>query len=362
MKGRLAMQYIFGEMLPSYLMGMIIFVLLLLMFQAVRLTEFVLVHGVKFDTVLQIAGYMTVSFLPAIFPMSLLFAVLLTYSRLNNDFETMALKAVGLHLGFIGAPGLVLALATAVLSAHTSFSLAPWGNRQFELLITKIGNQKTGINLREGTFSEGFFNLVVYANSVDSKSGKLGQVFIYDESDPANPLTIVAQRGEIMQEPGELNYSALLRLTSGDIHRQSSSHTKIRFATYDIKLASPMASGFRQKSPPSLTRQELEEKLTEPLDPADFRILSAELHKRWAGAAVCIIFAFLGIGLGCGTGARSAKSGSTVIALGIIVVYWLLYVASENIARSGYVPAPLAIWAPNFLFSSAAIWALRRAW
>ena len=47
MRGLRAGRYIFFETLPAFLMGVLIFVGILLMFQALRLTEFVLVHGVS---------------------------------------------------------------------------------------------------------------------------------------------------------------------------------------------------------------------------------------------------------------------------------------------------------------------------
>ena len=103
--------------------------------------------------------------------MSLLFAVLLTYGRLSSDSEIVAFRAVGLSMGSIVVPALILGILVGALSLQTSFHLAPWGNRQFEVLFTKRGATKVGVTLKEGTFAEGFFDLVVYANKVDSKLG-----------------------------------------------------------------------------------------------------------------------------------------------------------------------------------------------
>src|SRR5690606_16316942 len=111
------------------------FVFILLMFQVLRLTEFVLVHGVDWKASLSIMGYLTISFLPAVLPMSLLFAVLLTFSRLSSDSEIVAFKATGLHLGYLLVPALLLGIMVAAFSAHTAFFSAPWGNRQFEVMV-----------------------------------------------------------------------------------------------------------------------------------------------------------------------------------------------------------------------------------
>ena len=176
-------------------MGVFIFVVILLMFQALRLTEFVLVHGVGLRTIGEIMLYLSVSFLPIILPMSLLFSVLLTYNRLSNDSEIVALKALGLSMGQLTIPALMLAGAATLMSAQTSFYLGPWGNRKFEVLINDLGRQKVGATLREGVFSEGFFDLVMYENKVDSKVGLLRDVFIYDEREAKAPVTRIDKTG-----------------------------------------------------------------------------------------------------------------------------------------------------------------------
>ena len=181
---RLANKYIFFEILPSFLFGVIVFVFILLMFQALRLTEFVLIHGVEVTTILKIMGYLSISFFPVILPMSLLFAVLLTYVRLSHDSEVVALKALGLNHFHIAMPAFVLSIVVSIVSAHTSFELAPWGNRKFEVLINKMKKTKAATTLRAGVFSEGFFDLVIYTNDVNEKTGELKKVFIYDERNP----------------------------------------------------------------------------------------------------------------------------------------------------------------------------------
>lgn len=343
-------------------MGIIIFVFILLMFQALRLTEFVLVHGVKWTTVGQIALFMSISFLPAILPMSLLFSVLLSYGRLSGDSEIVALKASGLSQKHLGAPALVLGIVVAILSAKVSFELAPWGNRQFELLMTKIGQSKASATIKQGVFSEGFFDLIVYANKVDSKKGHLKDVFIYDERDSELPLTIIAKEGQLINDEANPKNKALLRLLDGNIHRTSlSAYTKVDFSTYDINLFDPVKEAWRSKSLPSLRHNELLEKIKKnKVGTPDHRKFTAEYHKRWALAVGCIIFSLLGVNMGSATNRRTAKSGGMVLSLLLIIGYWTLYVTSENMARKGTLPAVVAIWLTNAFYIGLTYWAARR--
>ena len=361
--GRKATQYLFFEMWPGLILGLVVFVMILLMFQALRLTEFFLVHGIGIKVIAEIILYLAISFLPALFPMSLLFAVVLTYGRLSQDSEIVALKSLGYSQGLLILPALVLSVIVAVVSAQTSFHLAPWGNRQFEILINELGQSKATATLKEGTFSEGFFDLVVYANEVDSQRGELTKVFIYDERDPASPLTIIAKSGRIIPDPDKPGQSILLQLTDGDIHRKGEAHTKIKFEDFDIRLLDPVQIEQREKSPQSMTIEEVQEQIKNPGEkkPEEIRTLKTEMHKRWAISIACVIFGALGVGLGTQTNRRT-KSNGLILSLAVIVVYWILYVSLEGAARSGQLPVALALWMPNVIFASFTFYRLKKIW
>lgn len=350
-------------MVPTFFLGVIVFIFILLMFQALRLTSFVLVHGLSLTVVLEMMAFISASFLPVLFPMSLLFTVLLTYGRLSADSEIIAFKASGLSMFHIVTPALVLSVLVATLSAQTAFHIAPWGNRQFEVLFTQQAAQKPGVTLKEGTFSEGFFDLVVYANKVDSKRGILEQVFIYDESDQKTPITVIAREGQLIVNPDRPGNEAFLKLTDGDIHRTAQGrHTKIAFGTYEIRLTDPVSDGFRAKSLPSLTLDELKAGMRNETLPAPERLkLNIEFHKRLAISVACLFFGLIGVGLGTTTNRRAAKSGGLVICIGLIVAYWVMYLSAEALAKQGKLPPMVAMWFPNLVFSMAAFFTLRRA-
>jgi lipopolysaccharide export system permease protein len=364
MRASLTIRYILGEMIPTFLLGVIVFVFILLMLQVLRLTEFVLVHGVKLSTVGLMMGYMSTSFLPILFPMSLLFSVLLTYSRLSADSEIVAFRAVGLSLSSIMAPAVILSVLVSILSLQTSFHIAPWANRQFELLFTKVGAAKPGITLKEGTFSDGFFDLVVYANKVDSNRGLLKQVFIYDESNKETPLTIIAREGLLSLDKDAPGHKANLRLIDGSVHRSSKGrHTKINFSTYDIFFSDPIADSFRSKSPQSFTLDDIHTKLADSsLKPEDRREVLTEYHRRLAIGVACILFALIGAGLGTVTNRRNTKGGGTVLCVALIVAYWIVYVTAESASRKGQLPPAIAMWIPDAIFGGAAVYSVRRAW
>ncbi|MDZ4677138.1 MAG: LPS export ABC transporter permease LptF [Oligoflexia bacterium] len=357
--------YIFWEMVPSFVLGNIVFIFILLMFQVLRLSEFIIIHGVGFATILKLVTYMTISFLPACIPISLLFSILLTYGRLSSDSEIVAFKASGLHMGHLLVPAVALGMIVAAVSAYVSFYGAPWGNRGFEVLFTRLANTKAAATIQEGVFSEGFFDLVLYADKVDSKHGRLKKVFIYDEREGSVPVTVIAQEGLLIDsDPNFPGKGVTLRLVSGNIHRTSDdNYTKVDFKAYDISLTNTAADAVREKSPPSYTYNDLRDEMKNPKkDLGEHRVLVAEYHKRWALAFACIVFGILGVGAGTFTNRRAVRASGLVVSLIIMVSYWVLYISGESLARNGTIPAWLAMWMANFIFGTISIWTVKRSW
>src|SRR4051794_35482679 len=97
-------RYLLAEVIGPFFGGIVFFVFLSLMFQALRLTEFFIVHGVPGGTLSKMALLMSLSFLPTALPIAFLIAVLVAFGRLSADSELVALKANGLSVHRMARP------------------------------------------------------------------------------------------------------------------------------------------------------------------------------------------------------------------------------------------------------------------
>jgi lipopolysaccharide export system permease protein len=362
-RAKIAGLYIFREMLPTFILGNVIFVFILLMFQVLRLSSLMIERGLPFAIFLKMMTYLTVSFVPICFPISLLFSILLSFGRLSSDSEIVAFKASGLHLGHMLLPAMILSTLVGALTAYSVFVGSPWGNRSFEVLIQRLMNTKAVAAIQEGSFAEGFY--VLYAYKVDHEQNLLKKVFIYDERDSQNPITILAQEGKLLEgDPKLPGHGVTLRLANGSIHRSNQiNYTKVEFRTYDITLVNMLSDSTTEKSPPSLTYDDLAGERSHPSsDSAKHLMYLVEYHKRWAISAACLVFGLLGVGAGTVTNRRAVRASGLIISLGIMVVYWVLYLSGESLARGGALPPWIAMWAPNFLFTALGAWSIKRAW
>jgi lipopolysaccharide export system permease protein len=332
------------------------------MFQSFKLSEYIIVHGAQTETMVRLVFYIILGYIPILFPIALLFAVLMTYGRLSGDSEIVALKALGLTPLHIVTPAIVVGSLVTLLSLQTSFGLAPWGHRRLDELVNRLAQTRPGASIREGVFSEGFFDLVVYANKVDSKKGELHKIFIYDERNANSPMTIIAREGQLLNQNTEAGQQAFLRLIDGDMHRsQDDLYTKIDFRTYDINLFDPHEIKEGRYSPDTMNMHELNTAInSQQATPKERINLQVEWHRRWSLSIACFIFSLLGVGLGTVTNRRAARSGTLVICISAIVIYWTFFVGFESIVRAGHLPASIGSWMTNLIFLTFSIWQYRK--
>lgn len=347
-RARMIGKYIFFELLPVLLMGILLFIFILFMFQSFKLTEYVVVHGAKFSTVLQLFSFFILGFLPIVLPTALLFSILLVYGRLSQDSEVVAMKAIGIHPFYFSLPAWILGLMVTLFAWQISSSIAPWGNRKAIEITHKLGQNRPTVTVREGVFSEGFFDLVVYANEVDASKGTLKKIFIFDEREPKSPLTIIANEGEMLTEKTDAGNKAVLRLKSGNMHRTSKdNYTKIDFNTYDINLFDPAQYTQRELDVESMNMSALNERIESSSNDKIKLEARQEWFRRITFPFACLVFSTIGLGLGTVTNRRLAKTGSLVVCISVLIIYWMLYAGFETLGRQGHLPLFLSSWAPN---------------
>jgi lipopolysaccharide export system permease protein len=356
-------KYMAVEVLGSLLVGTGVFLFIMLTFQAIRLSEFVVVHQVALKDVGKLSIYLMLSFVPIAVPIAFLFSVLMGISRANSEGEVVAMQANGISFGQLFLPLGIFSVFVTAITLYAALYSVPQGNRKFELLIEKLGNERAMAALKPGVFQEGFFGLVLFAEQIIPVKNELKKVFIYDERDDGNPLAITAEAGLLKSIPEKSILT--LRLSQGSIFvdkkRSDGAQEKIDFDLYDINLEVGEHGGaWREYSPPSFNFDQLKTRLKETLpDPPMHRKLEVELHRRFSLSFACCVFALLGFVIGTRSH-RGVRSTAVILCLIVGLIYWLAYVGANALALTGWVVPWLGVWAPNLLFAGLGIWMYRK--
>jgi lipopolysaccharide export system permease protein len=358
--------YVFKEVLSPFFGGVFFFAFVFLLFQMLRLAEELIVNNAPFGLVMKLLWTLIVNFLPLGLPISFLVGVLFAFSRLSGDSELVAMKAGGMSLLRISMPVFALATLVSIMSLFLNLNWAPWSEVAMRNTLLKIGNRRFASAISEGTFSSGFFNLLMYTEKSNNRAGKMEKVFIYDERDEKHPLTVVSKTGEMIRvQSNEDDLGGMvLQLQDGSIHQteeQSASYNKVKFGVYQIYFDIPDKTGQFGYKPKMIEAKELSRKMTQPgLAKNTFDELETEFWRRISVAMAPLLFVLLGIGFGT-VRTRGARFGVLLIAFVTMAIYWQVQVSSVWLGETGRMTPWLAVQIPNILVAIAGVWSFRRA-
>ncbi len=135
-------------------------------------------------------------------PMSVLVAVLYTFSQLTAENEILALKAGGVDLKRLVLPVLLVAALIAAGMVWFNDQVLPESNHQWQQLMVDIGRKSPLFALREQSVNQiqsanGVARYYLQAGRIDPTTNRLQDVVIYDVSNARLGRTIYADSGRM---------------------------------------------------------------------------------------------------------------------------------------------------------------------
>jgi lipopolysaccharide export system permease protein len=353
--------YIIREISSLFLLGIVIFTMVLLMGRLITLTDLVVSRGVPLADVSRMIMYLIPSFLVFTIPMAFLLAVLMAFGRFSADNEIVVIKACGVSLLQIMPPVIACGIVAALMALAASTIGVPWGNSAFKELSIKVVKQNITATIREKVFWDDIPGVVMYTDHYDEASHILKGVVINDGRSQDRPMTIFATDGIISTVPDSQALQLLLR--DGSIHMAGTDglYRFVHYGEYRMTVGEKGNSTVVTRNEPDLWLSELKKQIADPGTSDKNRLkLQAELHSRFTFPCASLVFAILAVPLGL-QNRRSGKSGGFTISIVIILSYYVLMSVMRTLAERGAVPPVIALWIPNMLFFAMGWYLLRLA-
>ena len=216
------------------------------------------------------------------------------------------------------------------------------------------------LDIKEAVFNDQFPGLIIYTEHFNPRDSSMAGIIIHDSREGQDQSTIFARQGVIRRDPEQR--SVRLHLSDGSIHHlmPQMGYRLISFAGYDIVInfAKPVVPiVFDERF---MKFSELRKSLNLPLALKIRLDMYNEYYRRIALPFACFGFGLLGIALGI-QNRRTGRSGGFAFSITILLVYYVLLSLGTTLSSRQAIPAWLAMWLPNLLFTTLGIWLFLKA-
>ena len=337
------------------------FLLLALVFTFFELLTDIVRNRVSFIVLAEYLLNLSPSLIYLMAPMSVLLAVLITFSLLQKSSELTAMKATGFSIYRATLPVIVLSGIFAVGLFVFDQAYIPHTNRRQEVLRNQIKGKPPQTYLqadRKWIFGES--NQIYYYQVFDPDVDRFGGITVF-EFDPATfQLTRRIHADGAHWEPTLKKWV----FENGWVRSLNGSSIQ-EYRTFDVSTFKELGedpSYFKKEVRQSseMDYQELRNYIQD-LQQSGFDTvrLKVQLQKKFAFPLITLVMAILAVPFSA-QGRRGGALAGIAIALGIAVVYWVTAGLFEAMGNANQLPAMLAAWAPDFIFALAGGYLLLR--
>src|SRR5688500_7331141 len=335
-------------MAPYILLALLMLSAVLFAQQAGRLTE-VLVYT---DVPVSLLGELGAALLPGVLifsiPLATLAGIIIGFSRMGSDSELVAMRSAGVGSWTMIWPALPVGLVFSVATAYLHLREAPRAARDLERIALQGALAKLDSPVEPRTFST-LPRYVIYVRDGDRALGTWGRVFIVAQQADGKNEVFTARSGRIDSsgDQSELVLTDVLATKFPGVDQTDKSYVVERSDQLRISINTGRADivqrlNQRETNADAMDWKELRERV-ESGTVAQQREAARILNRRAALAAAPFVFSLVAVALGLRV-RRGGRSIGVLLTLLVVIVYYLISLLGESLARVGTVSPYVGPW------------------
>lgn len=169
-------------------------------------------------------------------PMGVLFSSLMAFGNMASTHEITAMKAGGGSLIRLMFPVIITGIILTYGTYWFNDAVLPESNHRAKTLMSDIRDKKPTFTIEKGKFSSDIEGLTILARKVDTSSGKLYGVTVYDNTQ-SKPINIISADSGVVKFSKDQS-KLFFDLFCGEIHQlipdDVNNYRKIDFKVHNI--------------------------------------------------------------------------------------------------------------------------------
>lgn len=302
--------------------------------QSLRFVDLILNRGLPAHTFFYLAILVLPMVMSVLLPVSLFIAVVFAYTKMTMDSELVVLQACGMSHGDLAKPALAVTAGVVFLCYLLNLYLMPMAYREFKDLQFSIRHNYSSVLLQEGAFNTVADGVTVYVRERHNDGELLG-ILVHDERDPEKPVTMMAERGALVQTPG----GPRVVMITGNRQVVERTHERLSILYFDRYTVDfntvDQTEEERWREPRERFVHELFSPGNSPDDQRNFAVMRAEGHQRIASPLLAVAFAMIALAaLLAGEFNRRGQVRRILWATSAIILLQLGYLGVANLAAT----------------------------
>lgn len=335
-------------MAPYIILSLLMLSAVLFAQQASRLTEVLLYTELPISLLAELGAALLPGVLVFSIPLAALAGVIIGFSRMGSDSEIVAMRAAGVGSWTMIWPALVVGLVFSLGTTYLHLQEAPRAARDLERIALQGALAKLDSPVEPRTFST-LPRYVIYVRDGDKALGTWGRVFIFAQQADGKNVVFTARSGRIDSsgEQSELVLSDVLATKFPDGDRTDKQYVVERSEQLRISINTGRADivqklNERDPNADSMDWTDLRERVSSGTD-VQKREAVRILNRRAALAAAPFVFSLMAVALGMRV-RRGGRSIGVLLSLLVVIVYYLISLLGESLARVGTVSPYVGPW------------------
>jgi lipopolysaccharide export system permease protein len=315
-------------------------------------------YGLSAGLALQIVLLKLPEFVAYSFPMSVLLATLITYSRLSSDSELVALRGCGVSVYRLVLPAIVLCCIVTGMTFALNEMVVPAANYRAAVTLAQAFDEAKPSFREENIVYQDYEQVREKDGDADYELKRIFYARRFDGTTMKGLTVLDFSRQGLAQiisaQSADWDFSkGLWHFYNGTIYAVSSDGSFRSIATFkdqELRLPrQPFDIASRNREPSEMNIAEMMDylRLIEPTgNQKKILELQVRLQQKFAIPFICIAFGLVGAALGT----QLRKTGrATGFAISIVIIfgYYLCIVTTGAIAQVGLIPPFLGAWIPN---------------
>lgn len=347
--------YVARAALPYVLLTLALLTAILFVQQVGRYAELALYAQIPLAVLTELGAAFLPNVLVLSLPTAVLAGIIVGFAQMGSDSEIVAMRAAGVGTWTMLWPVLVIGALVTAGTTYIQLVEAPQSTRELKRAAVESALRKLESPVEPRTFNTEIPGYVIYVRDGDKATGSWGRVFIYSKQ-PDKSVRVVTARSGRIDSSGNVSelvlHDAVATKLPAETGTEKNSYVVERLEQLRLAIntgRSELTSRLNgnELEPDEMDWQQLRSQAASGAGPAQLAA-KRTLHRRLALSVSPLVFALLGGALGLRV-RRGGKGIGILLAIVILVVYYLVSLLGESLSRAGAVPVVVGAWTATAL-------------